>query len=86
MDGNEGAMPEDRVIETTAGDVAAELARRGVGAEERVTVTIAAAEADVLDDARRARARAAAANIIARRKGVTLGGLRIRDLINEGRP
>ena len=35
----------------------------------------------------RARARRqAAANIIARRKGITLGGLRIKDLINEGRP
>jgi hypothetical protein len=28
------------VIETTAGEVAAELARRGVGADERVTITI----------------------------------------------
>jgi len=37
------------------------------------------------DDARRAKARRAAANIIARRKGVTLGGLKIKDLINEGR-
>jgi hypothetical protein len=34
----------------------------------------------------RARARQAAGNIIARRKGVTLGGLNIKDLINEGRP
>jgi hypothetical protein len=40
----------------------------------------------VADDARRAKARQAAANIIARRKGVTLGGLEIKDLINEGRP
>jgi hypothetical protein len=39
----------------------------------------------VPDDESRARARQAAANIIARRKGVTLGGLSIRDLINEGR-
>jgi hypothetical protein len=38
------------------------------------------------DEARRAKARQAAANIIARRKGVTLGGLKIKDLINEGRP
>ncbi len=37
------------------------------------------------DEARRAKARQAAANIIARRKGVTLGGLKIKDLINEGR-
>ena len=35
---------------------------------------------------RQAEARQAAANIIARRKGVTLGGLKIKDLINEGRP
>ncbi len=38
------------------------------------------------DDADRMRARQAAENIIARRKGVTLGGLTIGDLINEGRP
>ena len=37
------------------------------------------------NEARRAKAREAAANIIARRKGVTLGGLKIKDLINEGR-
>ena len=37
------------------------------------------------DEESRARARPAAANIIARRKGVTLGGLSIKDLINEGR-
>jgi Uncharacterised protein family (UPF0175) len=37
------------------------------------------------DDESRTRARQAAANIIARRKGVTLGGLSIKDLINEGR-
>ena len=37
------------------------------------------------DEASREKARQAAANIIARRKGVTLGGLSIKDLINEGR-
>ena len=37
------------------------------------------------DEARRAKARQAAANIIARGQGVTLGGLRIKDLINKGR-
>jgi hypothetical protein len=37
------------------------------------------------DEENPARARQAAANIIARRKGVTLGGLSIKDLINEGR-
>jgi len=39
----------------------------------------------VIDEERRARAREAAANIIARRKGVTLGGLSLKDLIDEGR-
>lgn len=37
------------------------------------------------DEARRAKARQAAANIIARRKGVTLGDLTIKDLISEAR-
>ena len=37
------------------------------------------------DEESRARARQAAANIIARRKGVSLGGFSIKDLINEGR-
>jgi prevent-host-death family protein len=39
--------------------------------------------ADAFD---RERARAACARIRARRGGVTLGGLSIKDLINEGRP
>ena len=34
----------------------------------------------------REKARQAAEKIIARSKGVTLGGLKIKDLINEGRP
>jgi hypothetical protein len=38
-----------------------------------------------LDEESRIRARQAAANIIARAKGVTLGDLKIKDLINEGR-
>jgi prevent-host-death family protein len=33
----------------------------------------------------RERAHAAAARIQARRRGVTLGGIRIKDLVNEGR-
>ena len=37
------------------------------------------------DEESSARARQAAANIIARRKGVSLGGFSIKDLINEGR-
>ena len=36
-------------------------------------------------ETRRAKARQAAANIIARRKGVTLGDLTFKDLISEGR-
>jgi hypothetical protein len=39
-----------------------------------------------IDDERRARAEVAAANIMARRKGVTLGGLSLKELIDEGRP
>ena len=34
----------------------------------------------------RAKARAAAEGIIETRRGVTLGGLKIKDLVNEGRP
>jgi hypothetical protein len=45
MDENRG-----QIIKTTAGEVATELARRGVGADARVTITI---EAD--EQARRAR-------------------------------
>jgi hypothetical protein len=38
-----------------------------------------------LDEETRARARAAAEDIIRMSKGVTLGGMKIKDLINEGR-
>ena len=38
------------------------------------------------DEAHRAAVRAAAERIIERRKGVTLGGVTIKELINEGRP
>jgi hypothetical protein len=106
-------MARTEVIETTAGEVAAELARRGISPDERVTITldlepelipgrreararvVAAGLTDADIDrliaeartsANRARAEQAAANIIARRKGVTLDGLSIKDLINEGRP
>lgn len=34
----------------------------------------------------RIKARAAAAAILARSKGVTVGGLKIKDLVDEGRP
>jgi hypothetical protein len=33
-------MARGEVIETTAGEVAAELARRGISSDERVTITI----------------------------------------------
>jgi hypothetical protein len=42
-------MPKEtspELIESTAGDVAAELARRGIRADQRVTVTIEPAELD----------------------------------------
>ena len=42
-------MPKDarpEFIESTVGEVAAELARRGIRADQRVTVTIAPAEPD----------------------------------------
>jgi hypothetical protein len=45
----EDSMPklaEPQFIETTAGDVAAELSRRGVTATQRVTITIEADEPD----------------------------------------
>jgi hypothetical protein len=54
-------MRHDEVIETTVGEVAAELARRGLDPADRVTVTI---EADELIPGRRAsRARVAAAGV-----------------------
>jgi hypothetical protein len=55
-----GTEPE--LIESTAGQVAAELARRGVAPEQRVTITIEPAEpADWLSKARKfARAKVAA--------------------------
>ncbi len=40
----------------------------------------------LLTEEQREDARHAAEGIIARRKGITLGGLKIKDLISEGRP
>jgi hypothetical protein len=57
-----------------------ETHRAGRTAREQAEPTGAAP-----DEARRAKARRAAANIIECGKGVTLGGLKIKDLINEGR-
>lgn len=39
-------LPEPRYIESTAGEVAAELARRGIAPDQRVTITIEPAEPD----------------------------------------
>lgn len=50
------------VIETTAGKVAAELARRGISSDERVTVTIEPAE-ELIPGRREARARVVAAGL-----------------------
>jgi hypothetical protein len=47
------------VIETTAGQVGAELARRGIGSDERVTVTIEA-EQELIPGRRESRARVVA--------------------------
>ena len=71
-----------------------DLAKRlaAVGASpERVALDALQHAADDLERARRAEAivsrtpAEAAARIIARRKGVTLGGFTIKELINEGR-
>jgi hypothetical protein len=56
-------MPSQReVIETTAGEVAAELARRGIGSDERVIVTIEPAQ-ELIPGRRESRARVVAAGL-----------------------
>jgi prevent-host-death family protein len=57
---------------------------------EEVTITrhgkaVARLVAPVIDEERRIRARAAAERIREMRKGVTLGGISIKELIEEGR-
>jgi hypothetical protein len=49
-------------IETTAGQVAAELARRGVSADERVTITIDS-DQELIPGRRQSRARVVAAGL-----------------------
>jgi hypothetical protein len=49
-------------IETTAGKVGAELARRGIGSDERVVVTIEA-EQELIPGRRESRARVVAAGL-----------------------
>ena len=53
-------MPE--VIEVTAGEVAAELKRRGIASDERVTLTIETAR-ELVPGRRESRARVAAAGL-----------------------
>jgi hypothetical protein len=48
-------------IEVTAGEVAAELKRRGIGSDEKVTLTIEAAENEIFPGRRASRARVVAA-------------------------
>jgi len=50
------------VIETTAGEVAAELARRGIGTDERVTITIDP-DRDIIPGRRESRAQVVAAGL-----------------------
>jgi hypothetical protein len=54
--------PRSEIIETTAGEVAAALARRGVSPDERVTVTIDA-DTDVIPGRRASRAHVVAAGL-----------------------
>jgi prevent-host-death family protein len=57
-----------------------------VEAGEEVIITRRGKAVARLVAADRERARGVAARIRARRRGITLGGLSIKDLINEGRP
>jgi hypothetical protein len=50
------------VIETTAGKVGAELARRGIGSDERVVITIEA-DQELIPGRRESRARVVAAGL-----------------------
>ena len=50
------------VIETTVGNVAAELARRGIGSDERVIITIEP-ERELIPGRRESRARVVAAGL-----------------------
>lgn len=52
----------DDVIETTAGEVAAALARRGIGSDERATITITPGE-EIIPGRRESRARVVAAGL-----------------------
>jgi hypothetical protein len=55
-------MARTEQIETTAGEVAAELKRRGIGADERVTVTLDL-DKELIPGRRESRARVVAAGL-----------------------
>jgi len=55
-------MKRADIIETTAGEVAAEPARRGIGSDERVTITIEPA-AELVPGRRESRTRIVAAGL-----------------------
>jgi hypothetical protein len=54
--------PDSQVIEITAGEIAAELARRGIGSDERVTITIESAR-ELIPGRRESRANVVAAGL-----------------------
>ena len=51
-----------QIIEVTAGEISAELKRRGIGSDERVTLTIAT-EPELIPGRRESRARVAATGL-----------------------
>lgn len=53
-------MEQPQVIEVTAGEIAAELKRRGISSNERVTLTI---ECEIIPGRRKAQARVVAAGL-----------------------
>jgi hypothetical protein len=55
--------PQAEVIETTAGEVAAELRSRGICSDERVIVTIELADREVISGRRASRVRVVAARL-----------------------
>ncbi len=60
--GHTTMAPDSQVIEITAGEIAAELARRGIGSDERVTITIESAR-ELIPGRRESRANVVAAGL-----------------------